>query len=140
MATRTLTYTDIWGHTPTHEVVEDVHGDGLQLLIGHLTPDTAQQRIEDQPWWTPRLLVDTVEHAWIRLDQHSTSCDHPDNDEVPLGQPCGSGRCSWAPWIRWHWHETTPSAAHALPVTFVELDDIPHQTSRESGSVWEVAA
>lgn len=129
MATRPLTYTDIWGNTPAEQIVEDVHGDGLQLLIGHIDATTAQWRIEVQPWYQPRLLVDpaVVEHAWIRLDQHAASCDH--SRPVPLGQACPSTRCCWAPWIRWHWHETHADDPAALAVTFVELDDIPIDTA-----------
>ncbi|GAA2760013.1 hypothetical protein [Actinopolymorpha rutila] len=123
MASEPLTPEDLFGpptsDNPAYEnVVEDVYGDGTEMLIGHIDTGEIDGRIRMQPWWLPRLsVVAPAEHAWVTFDVHAPGCDAPD-PAVP-GTDC---QCSWQPWIVYHWRDAAPDTPGAVPVTFVQLE------------------
>ncbi|GAA5038628.1 hypothetical protein [Actinopolymorpha pittospori] len=122
MASEPLTVEDLFGSpSPEHpyyeNVVEDVYGDGIEMLIGHVDADEIDRRIRMQPWWRPGLTIAAApEHAWVTFDVHAPSCDA--SDPAMPGTDC---RCSWQPWIIYHWREALPDAPGAVAVTFVQL-------------------
>ncbi|MEQ7125328.1 hypothetical protein ABN034_12485 [Actinopolymorpha sp. B11F2] len=119
MASEPLTLHDLFGDAEPETIVEDVYGDGTELLIGHLDTGEIDRRIRAQHWWRPGITVDhaTVDHAWVTFDVHAPHCDAP--DPADPGRDCD---CSWDDWILYHWREATPATKDAAPVTFVRLD------------------
>ncbi|MEQ7007678.1 hypothetical protein ABN028_16000 [Actinopolymorpha sp. B17G11] len=119
MASEPLTLTDLFGDMKPSAIVEDIYGDGTELLIGHLDVAEINARTRDQEWWRPCLAVDelTIDHTWVTFDVHSPYCDAP--DPANPGSDCD---CSWEPWIVYHWRDATPTTPGAVAVTFVRVD------------------
>nr|WP_237742621.1 hypothetical protein [Actinopolymorpha alba] len=90
-----------------HYVVEDVYGDGVEMLIGRLTEREVLRRLERQAWWRASLGIESGSHnqAWVTFDVHASSCDAPDP-----GEPARDCGCSWEPWILWRWRDATPQS------------------------------
>lgn len=124
MASVPLTLHDVYGDQPVQDIVDDVYGDGIELLIGHLDQAEVTRRLARQPWWRPWMRIDTesLDHAWVTWDEHAPGCDRPDGT-IP-GEPGGDGcDCTWSPWIVYHWHDVPEGTPDAVAVTFVELDN-----------------
>jgi hypothetical protein len=119
MATEPLTLHDLFGDADPDAIVEDIYGDGTELLIGHLDADEISRRVRAQDWWRPSIAVDptSISHAWVSFDVHAPRCGAPDPAD-----PARDCDCAWEPWIVYHWREATPHSDGAIPVTFVQLD------------------
>ena len=105
MASEPLSLAELFGSPPYDHVVEDVYGDGVEMLIGHVDVAEANRRIAAQPRWTPSLVVDEprLDHALVTLDVHAPGCRAP-SGAVP-GRDCD---CAWEPWIAWHYRDASP--------------------------------
>ena len=119
MASEPLTLADLFGDTDADTIVEDIYGDGTELLLGHLDTAEIDARLRAQDWWRPGLVVDelSVDHAWVTFDVHAPYCDAP--DPANPGRDCD---CSWEPWIVYHWRDATPDTPGAVAVTFVRIE------------------
>ena len=118
MASEPLSLADLFGPPPHDHIVEDVYGDGVEMFIGHISADVANQRLAGQPWWSLGLVVDetTIDHALVTFDVHAPRCTG-EPDAVP-GRDCD---CAWEPWIAWHYRDAKPGDPDAVAVTFVQL-------------------
>lgn len=123
MASLPLSIQDVYGDQDPETIVDDVYGDGVELLVGHLTTDQVEQRLAQQPWWHVSLSVDpaTLDYAWVTFDEHAPGCSEP-NGTIP-GEPGTDGcDCTWQPWILYHWRDASSTDPEATAVTFAQLN------------------
>ncbi|MEQ4209639.1 hypothetical protein [Actinopolymorpha sp. B9G3] len=118
MASEPLSPVDLFGPPPYDHIVEDVYGDGVEMFLGHIDADTANQRLARQPWWSPGLVVDehSLDHALVTFDVHAPRCA-----AAPGAVPGRDCDCAWDTWIAWHYRDAEPGDPAAVEVTFAEL-------------------